>query len=62
MLYDSFPPSPAHRERGSSRSRRSNDRISPVRNNWMIANYLAAIGFATAGWLYLLVWISMQFI
>jgi hypothetical protein len=33
-----------------------------VRNNWMIANYLSAIGFATVGWLYLLVRVSMQFI
>jgi len=28
----------------------------------MITNYLAAIGFATAGWLYLLVRITMQFV
>jgi hypothetical protein len=33
-----------------------------VRSKWMIANYLAAIGFATAGWLYLLVRITMQFV
>jgi len=45
-----------------SRSRRSNRRIGPVRRNWMIANYLAAIGFATVGWLHLLVWITMQLI
>jgi len=28
----------------------------------MIVNYLTAIGFATAGWLYFIVWVAMLFI
>ena len=33
-----------------------------MRSKWMIANYLVSIGLATAGWLYLLVWITLLFI
>jgi hypothetical protein len=61
-LHDSFPAEAGTSRTPPSRSRRSNDRISPVRSKWMITNYLAAIGFATAGWLYLLVRITMQFV
>ncbi len=33
-----------------------------MRSKWMIANYLIAIGFATAGWLYFIVWVAMLLI
>jgi hypothetical protein len=33
-----------------------------MRRTFMNANYLIAIGFATIGWLWLLVWIAMQLI
>jgi hypothetical protein len=33
-----------------------------MRSKWMIVNYLTAIGFATAGWLYFIVWVATLFI
>jgi hypothetical protein len=33
-----------------------------MRRNWMIANYLVAIGFATVAWLYLLASVTLLFI
>jgi hypothetical protein len=33
-----------------------------MRRNWMIANYLVAIGFAAVAWLYPLAWITTLFI
>jgi hypothetical protein len=36
--------------------------LSAVRNKWMVANYLVAIGSATAGWLYFIVWIALLLI
>jgi hypothetical protein len=33
-----------------------------VRSKWMIVNYLTAIGVATAGWLYFIVWVAMLLI
>ncbi|WOH69596.1 hypothetical protein [Bradyrhizobium sp. BWA-3-5] len=40
----------------------SNSELDTVRRKWMIANYLVAIGVATAGWICLLAWIVLQFI
>ena len=33
-----------------------------MRRNWMIANYLVAIGSATVAWLYLLAVITLLFV
>jgi len=40
----------------------SNSELDTVRRKWMIANYLVAVGVATAGWVCLLAWIALQFI
>jgi hypothetical protein len=31
-----------------------------MRETWMKANYLIAIGVATTGWLWLIAWIALQ--
>jgi hypothetical protein len=31
-----------------------------MRSKWMIVNYLVAVALATAGWVYLILWIAWQ--